>query len=76
MWNRFDLHVAKLYLKNPKTTSIYRRRGGASLRAQGPQGESAARVEEDSSSNLVWEGGVLLFLPTSLFPLVFLLVTP
>ena len=34
---------------------------------KGPKGAPAEGVEEDSSSNSVWEGGVLLFLPTSLF---------
>ena len=31
---RFELHVEKLCPKNPKTSSTYRRRGGASLGAQ------------------------------------------
>ena len=38
---------------------------------KGPKGAPATREEEDSSSNSVWEGGVLLFLPTSLLPFFF-----
>ena len=56
---------------SPKTPLYIGGRGRASLEGQPIKGALAAREEEDSSSNSIWEGGVLPFLPTSLFPFFF-----
>ena len=69
------MHVAKLFLKNPKTYSLYRRRGGSSLKAQGSPKGVGRREEEGLLLRFGLEGGVPSFLPTSFFfsPLIFLL---
>ena len=68
------MHVAKLCLKSPKTTSIYRRRGGASLGAQGSPKGAVREEEVDSHPNSVWgKESTPSFPPPSFlfFPLVF-----